>query len=378
MTPFQPLRFSKTRTDFYTTLNQRVNEYFRTHQLCRHANTQMRVKTVCMLALYFVPFIIMMTAGIQSVWIMAALCMVMGLGIAGIGLSVMHDACHGAYSRNPLVNRWLGYTLNMIGANAFNWKIQHNVLHHTYTNVNDVDEDVSQRGIFRLNPHAPWKPIHRFQHIYAWPLYGLMTFVWVFVKDITRLRKYQRDGLVERVQGSARREWILLFVSKVLYLSYTLVLPIVLLPFAWWQVFLGFFIAHYVAGFILAVIFQPAHVTSDSVFPVPDEHNTLENNWAIHQVLTTKNFANKSSWFSWYVGGLNFQIEHHLFPNICHVHYKRLSPIVQATALEFGLPYYHEETFFKAIYEHGLSLKQFGDKNCVAVPAALPELEEVA
>lgn len=377
MSPFQPLRFAKTRPDFYSTLNKRVNDYFKSNNICRHANSTMKIKTVFMLTLYIAPYGLMMSGLFTSGWAMLGLCALMGFGLAGIGLSVMHDACHGAYSANPQVNKWLGYTLNMMGATAFNWKVQHNVLHHTYTNVHEHDEDVSQRGLFRLNPHADWKPIHRAQHIYAWFFYGLMTFVWVFFKDIVRMKKYQQNGLVERVKGSAKEEWAILVVTKVLYFTYALVIPMLILPFAPWQIFLGFFLTHYIAGFILAIIFQPAHVTSDSEFPMPDGELTLENNFAIHQIITTKNFANKSTWFSWYVGGLNFQVEHHLFPTICHVHYKKLAPIVQATAEEYGLPYYHEETFFKAVMEHARSLRKFGKKP-VAVEESVSEELHVA
>jgi len=368
---FRPLRFARTRPDFHATLNKRVNDYFKANNLCRHADNNMKAKTVFMLTLYSAPYFLMMSGLITSVWGMLGLCVLMGFGLAGIGLSVMHDACHGAYSANPQVNKWLGYTLNMMGATAFNWKIQHNVLHHTYTNVHEHDEDVSQRGLFRLNPHADWKPIHRLQHLYAWFFYGLMTFVWVFLKDIVRLKKYQENGLVDRVKASAKEEWIILAVTKVLYLSYALLLPALILPFSFGQIFVGFFVVHYVAGFILAIIFQPAHVTSDSEYPMPDDELNLENNFAIHQILTTKNFANKSGWFSWYVGGLNFQIEHHLFPTICHVHYKNLSPIVEATAKEFGLPYHRETTFAQALWEHAKSLKHFGSK-----PAAVVEESE--
>ncbi len=380
MSQFKPLRFSRSHLGFHNELNQRVNEHFKSRKLCKHADWRMKIKTIFMLSLYSLPYFVMISGVVKSSWGMLGLCVLMGLGLAGIGLSVMHDACHGAYSKNPAVNKWLGYTLNLMGATAFNWKIQHNVLHHTYTNVHEHDEDVSQRGLFRLNPHADWKPFHRFQFLYAWFFYGFMTFAWVFIKDITRLKKYQENGLVDRVKGSSKEEWTILAVTKVLYLIYALLIPALVLPYSFLQIFLGFFIVHYIAGFILAIVFQPAHVTSDSVFPMPDEDLTLENNFTIHQILTTKNFANNSTWFSWYVGGLNFQIEHHLFPNICHVHYKDIAPIVKATAQEYGLPYYEEKTFAKAVREHGMSLYRFGQKpaNEEISEVLLEEVEENA
>ena len=293
---------------------------------------------------------------------MIPLVVAMSLGIAGIGLSVMHDANHGAYSNKKWVNDIFGYSLNLVGANAFNWKIQHNVMHHTFTNVYEEDEDISPRGVLRLSPHSAWKKMHQYQYIYAWFLYGLMTIVWVILKDFVRIAKYHKNGMVKMHKANITKEWVILLVTKALYIFYIFILPLVLTTLIWWQILIGILLMHYIAGFILAIIFQPAHVIEGTEYPVPDEDNRLENNWAAHQLLTTTNFGNRSRWFSWYVGGLNFQIEHHLFPNICHVHYRKISGIVKNTALEFGLPYKTATTFVSALYGHLKILKQLGMK----------------
>ncbi|HYC83899.1 MAG TPA: acyl-CoA desaturase, partial [Chryseosolibacter sp.] len=304
----------------------------------------------------------MLTGIVAAPWAMLALCIVMGVGVAGIGLSVMHDANHGAYSKKQWVNNLVGYSLNLVGGNAFNWKVQHNVLHHTYTNIHDVDEDISPRGVLRMTPHGPWKFFHRFQHLYAWFFYGLMTLVWILVKDFARIIKYQKEGLLKKQKASAATEWIVLLLTKAVYVGYIFVLPVMLLPIAWWQVLIGFVSMHYLAGFILAVIFQPAHVIDGTEYPLPDENGKMDNSWAIHQLHTTTNFANESRLFSWYVGGLNFQIEHHLFPNVCHVHYRSIARIVKETAAEFGLPYKSEPTFIDALAGHARLLKQLGQR----------------
>lgn len=356
------LRFSKDRQDFFVTLNKRVNEYFKTNNISRHANAEMIVKTVFMFALYFVPFVLMLTGVVSGTWPMIAMCVLMGAGTAGIGLSIMHDANHGAYSGKPWVNNLIGYSLNVVGGNAFNWKIQHNVLHHTYTNVYDADEDISPRGVLRMSPYSEWKAMHRFQHVYAWFIYGLMTFVWVLFKDVIRLISYHKDGLIKKQNANVTQEVVILVVTKLIYLGYIFTLPMVILDLSFWTVFAGFCIMHYVAGFILAVIFQPAHVIEGTEYFEPDMEGNLENNWAIHQLHTTTNFANKSRLFSWYVGGLNFQVEHHLFPNICHVHYRKIAPIVESTAKEFGVPYKSAETFLDALVGHGRLLRELGKK----------------
>lgn len=354
--------FARTRQDFFATLQKRVGEHFKANNVKRHGNSEMAFKSIFMFALYFGPYALMLTGIITNPWLLLLPVVLMGLGLAGIGLSVMHDANHGAYSDKPWVNTLMGYSLNLVGANAFNWKIQHNVLHHTYTNVHDHDEDISPRGVLRMTPHSDWKKMHKFQFIYAWFLYGLMTIVWLFVKDFVRIVRYHKDGMAKKQKANITREWLILIGTKLLYVGYIFVIPVLFTPLLWWQVLIGIFVMHYLAGFILAIIFQPAHVIDGTEFPVPDEGNALENNWAIHQLHTTTNFGNESRWFSWYVGGLNFQIEHHLFPNICHVHYRKISSIVRDTAREFGLPYKSSRTFAGALYGHAKLLKALGKK----------------
>lgn len=361
------IKFAKTQRDFVSTLNKRVNKYFNDNNLARHGNNQMVIKTIFMFLLYFTPYALILTSTITGTTGLALMIVLMALGLAGIGLSVMHDANHGASTKSARINNFIGYSLNLVGANAFNWKVQHNVLHHTYTNVHEEDEDISPRGALRLTPHSDWKKVHKYQFIYAWFLYGLMTIVWLFYKDFSRLYKYQQNGMLKAQMASAVKEWTILLTTKLFYISYIFVLPLVLTSLVWWQILIGILAMHYIAGFILAIIFQPAHVIEGTEFPLPDETRTLENNWAVHQLMTTTNFGNKSKWFSWYVGGLNFQIEHHLFPNICHVHYNKIASIVKFTAHEFGLPYKSSKTFFQALAGHARLLKQLGVK-----PALLP------
>lgn len=361
------LKFANRQQDFFVTLNQRVNAYFKTNKIERTANNEMVLKTIFMLSLYFVPYALLIGGITTNLWVMLGLCVVMGLGMAGIGLSIMHDANHGSYSNKAWVNDLLGLTLNAVGGHALNWKVQHNVLHHTYTNIHDVDEDISPRGIIRMAPESKWIPMHKYQHYYAWFFYGLMTLVWVFVKDFVRLIKYQREGLIKKQKTTALREWVFMLATKAVYFTYIFAVPMWVLNLSFVQVLIGFLVMHYIAGFILAIIFQPAHVVEGTEYPMPDENGNLENSWAIHQLHTTTNFGHKAKLFSWYVGGLNYQVEHHLFPNICHVHYRKISKIVEQTAGEFGLPYKSKETFLQAIAAHARQLKWLGHK---------PELRE--
>src|SRR5687767_12121788 len=204
------ITFATTYRDFVGTLNKRVSEYFKDRNISRHANPEMVIKTFVMFGLYIIPYLLIVTSAVTGTAWLIALVTVMGFGLAGIGLSVMHDANHGAYSGKAWINTVVGYSLNFIGANVFNWKMQHNVLHHSYTNIHDEDEDISPRGVLRLSPHSKWIYLHRYQFIYAWFLYGLMTIVWMVTKDFIRMLRYQKIGLIKKHNGNLKKEWAIL------------------------------------------------------------------------------------------------------------------------------------------------------------------------
>jgi len=329
----------------------------------------MFVKTAFMISLYFIPYLLMMTGVVTNTWAIMSMWAIMGFGAAGIGLSIMHDANHGAYSANKNVNKYLGRLLNVVGGSAFTWKIQHNVLHHSYTNIDGMDEDIAPVKVLRFSPHQERYGWHRFQHFYAWFFYGLMTIAWITVKDFKGLYHYRSLGLVKDDPKAFRQRIASTVLTKVVYYAYALVLPLILLPTAWWQTVLFFLLMHFITGLTLGMIFQPAHVMPETEFPLPDDEGQMENNWAIHQLLTTTNFAPKAKLFSWYVGGLNYQIEHHLFPNICHIHYQKLSKIVKQTAEEYGLPYHVQPTFYEAVRKHAVMLRDLGRVDPVPVSA---------
>lgn len=319
----------------------------------------MFIKTAFMFALYLVPFgFILFAPG--PVWVFFPLWILMGFGAAGIGLSVMHDANHGAYSNNPKVNKFMSVVMNAVGGYDCNWRIQHNVLHHTFTNVHGHDEDIEAGAMLRFSPEQQLRRRHRFQHIYGWFLYALMTMFWVTYKDFSQLVRYERKKLLSSQRTTLRKEMTRLVIHKSLYYLFVIGLPIIFSPYSWWMIIVGFVMMHTVIGFTLSAIFQPAHVIPQNHFPVSDEKGGLEHNWAVHQLLTTANFARQNKVLTWYIGGLNHQIEHHLFPNICHIHYPAISKIVKQTALEFKLPYNEEPTFFAALRNHGRMLKQLG------------------
>jgi len=320
-----------------------------------------------MLSMFFAPLVIINLGIISSVWLLFALYIISGLGMAGIGMGIMHDAIHGSYSKNRKVNKIMGYTMNLIGANANVWKIQHNVLHHTYTNIDQADDDINAPFFLRFSPHAKRYWAHKFQFLYVWFFYGLSTISWVTTKDFIRLKRYAKMGFVKD-HKALKKEMLKVAAWKILYYSYSLVLPIIMLPIAPWVVILGFLAMHFVTGVLISTVFQTAHVMPSTDFPLPDKDGLIANDWAIHQLATTTNFSPKSGFFSWLIGGLNYQVEHHLLPNVSHVHYKKISHIVAETAKEFGIPYHTKKTFFAAIVDHVRMLRQLGRMEVSAQP----------
>lgn len=356
----QSINFSKEHNaEFYRELKKRVNNYFKENQKTRFGNSSMVFKTIFMVALYIVPYILILTVA-GSAWLALLLWAIAGLGMAGVGLSVMHDGNHGAYSKYKFVNRLMGYMANLVGGSDLNWRIQHNVLHHTYTNVHDLDDDLDVGSLMRFSPNQARLKHHKYQHLYAWFLYGLLTVNWFFRKDFIQIVDYKNRGLLKTQNTSFGKELTIIIVSKILYAFLLIAIPMIFAPAAWYISLIGFFIMQFISGFLLSIIFQSAHVVPSSVFPVPDESGNIQADWAVNQLYNTANFAPKARILSWYVGGLNYQVEHHLFPNICHVHYKDISKIVKQTALEYNLPYYSYATFYSAIKDHAKLLKNLG------------------
>ncbi len=354
-----PISFvNKEKTQFYAILNQRVEAYFKQNGLSKRANASMVVKTIVLLLAYLLPFAILVWvqppfAVTLGLWVM------MGFAMAGVGMGIMHDACHGAYSTNERVNTWLGRSINLVGGYDYTWKLQHNFLHHTFTNIVHYDEDIADKGILRMSPHTKVKPVHRFQWVYALLFYSITTLYWGTVKDFMQLARYTRNGVNK---NTPRQNWISLaqiLAIKIGYFALLIGVPIMAgLPVL--QVVAGFLLMHAVAGIVLTLIFQLAHTVEETTHPQPNAQGNIENDWAIHQLNTTVNFSRHNRWLSWYIGGLNFQVEHHLFPKICHVHYPKIAEIVQRTAEEFKVPYLEHKSFVHGLRSHFATLRRFG------------------
>ena len=353
------IKFVKKDKGLFTaTLRKNVDEYFEKNGISQKGNWKMLLKAAAMLSLYFGPFIMLLLFPMNN-WLIFPISIIMGIGMSGIGMSVMHDAVHGSFSNFAWLNKLFGASMYFIGGNTFNWKVQHNLLHHTYTNIEGYDEDIDPKGVLRLSVQSKLKHIHRYQHIYAFFLYSLMTLSRT-VNEFKQLYRYNKKGITRQQGSSPKKEMIKLTLTKILYVGIFLVLPMLIAPVSWWLVLLGFLIMHFTAGIFMTIVFQMAHLVEEAEQPTLNDQGAIENEWTIHELETTANFARKSRIFAWMIGGLNYQVEHHLFPYISHIHYKSISPIVKQTAQEFGVRYNENETFLCAIASHIRMLKKLG------------------
>jgi len=250
----------------------------------------------------------------------------------------------------------------VIGGYAVTWKIQHNVLHHTYTNVAGLDEDIDSIKLLRFSPQ-PRHWYHRYQYIYAWFFYMMMTLFWMTAKDYLQVVRYKQHDLLIKQKVSLQQALFRITLYKLFYYAYILVLPVLFSGMPWYYVLFGFLLMHFTAGLVLSCIFQPSHIVETSGFALPvitDGKRQMEDSWAIHEIANTTDFAPGNRILTWFIGGLNFQIEHHLFTGICHVHYKKLAPIVRSATMDFGIPYHVEPTFLRALGGHVRMLKKLG------------------
>ncbi len=312
-----------------------------------------------MLLLFFVPLGFIIFGGISNPTLIICLYILNGLGMSGIGMGIMHDAIHGSFSKHKWLNKLMANTTNLIGASKDIWRLQHNVLHHTYTNIEAHDHDIETPFFLRFSPHAEKNKLHKYQHIYAWVFYGLSTLSWVTTKDFANLERFRKKGLIKDPKVY-RRYLMNIILCKVIYYTLVLILPLLLSATTTGVIVLGFFVMQFVTGFLITLVFQTAHIMPDAQFPLPTEEGKIENEIMTHQLLTTCNFAQEGRFLFWFFGGLTNQIEHHLFPHVSHIHYRKIAPIVEQTAKEFGIPYNRQESFFSAIKEHFKMLKVLG------------------
>ncbi|MBL7927044.1 MAG: acyl-CoA desaturase [Bacteroidia bacterium] len=349
--------FDNTNAQFFTALKQSVDAYFKQNRLKKTGNFKLYLKTLVLIpaaiALYALVLFVPMSG-----WLAILLCALLGLDIAFIGFNVMHDACHGSYSTKKWVNYTVGLSMNAIGSNAFIWKIKHNIIHHTYTNIDGVDDDIAKLPVIRLCESQKRLKMHKYQHWYALFAYSLASLSWVLFTDF--LKYFNQKIASTPINTFNTKEHLIFWASKVLYVLFYIAVPIYLVGFV--KFLIGFSVMHAVMGITIGIVFQLAHAVENTQFldANDDKHQKLETGWAEHQVATTSNFATKNKIVTWCLGGLNFQVEHHLFPRISHVHYPAINKIVIENCKKFGVTYNAYPTMRAAIISHFRYMKYVG------------------
>ncbi len=350
--------FDNKKSPFYQTLKLRVDQYFADQGLEKTGGSAILTKAIVLLLAYFTLFAVLLSK--PSIGFALITCVLLGVVHAGIGFAVMHDAAHGSFSSNRNLNNFFAYSANLLGGNLSLWKFKHNIIHHTYTNIEGADQDIAHMPVFSLNEHQPKKGFNRYQHLYGWVFYALSLVIWVFGLDFHKY--FRRKVGAFKIEKISTQEHFIFWLSKILFVLIYMVLPAMV-----WGVgpmLIGLLIVLGVSGFILSTVFQLAHVVEDLDFPIVQKGEIrVSKEWAAHQLATTANFCTENAWMTWYTGGLNYQIEHHLFAKISHVHYPALRPIVKATAAEFGFPYHEFSDLKQAIGSHYRHLRKVGVPN---------------
>ena len=350
---------------FYTAVSREVYQYFSTNKINPTGNIALYTKTAILLSLFPILYVVWLYFH-DYFWLSAVINFLLGMDFAGIGFCVMHDGNHGSYSTNKRVNKLMGLTLNLLGGINFFWVDKHNVKHHTYVNVEGKDEDISFGKAMRMSPEQPWYWWHRYQAYYVVVLYGIFYFGWIWLLDFIKYVKFCRDTYNPKMTfhayfrkyGSKHANF---WLTKIQYATIWFILPTILI--GWQAMLIGYLIRGVTCGIIISFVFQLAHVVSGTAFAVPDtQTGKLPDEFALHHLKSTSNFSRKNWFATWYLGGLNYQIEHHIFPEISHVHYSKISNIVKKVAMQFNEKYNEQPTFLSAIASHFRHLQTLGKK----------------
>ena len=349
-------KFYNTPHSFHSELKKRISDYFEEVGASTTGNYNLFIKAVILMVSFVFLYIHLVFFTPVAVWAILE-CVLLGGIVAAIGFNVMHDGAHGSFSKYKWVNMVAAFSLNILGGNSFMWNVKHNVIHHAYTNIDGIDDDIDIQPWMRMSSTQKKYALHKYQHMYFWFLYSLLYIFWIFVLDYQKYFKRQVGTMpLKKMEFS---DHLVFWGFKLFHVFLFVGLPIYMIGFTSWVI--GFVIFTCIAGFVLSLVFQLAHTVEHTSFPQPHAvTGKLEDEWAVHQIKTTANFATNNKLVSWLVGGLNFQIEHHLFPKISHVHYPAISKIIRKACEEHGLAYIEYSKVRYAVASHVAFLRQMG------------------
>ncbi|MEO6932238.1 MAG: fatty acid desaturase [Chitinophagaceae bacterium] len=349
-------KFATVPHSFHTELKTRIGNYFDQIGKSTSGNMSLFSKAIILTVSFIAVYVHLVFFTPATVFALLE-CVLLGGIVSAIGFNVMHDGAHGSFSESKTVNQFAAFTLNVLGGNSFMWNVKHNIIHHAFTNVDGVDDDIDIQPWMRMSASQKRYRLHKYQYIYFWFLYALFYIFWILVLDYQKYFK-SKIGDME-LKKMHLSDHLVFWGFKLIHAFLFIALPIFMLGFVSWLV--GFIVFTMVAGLILSLVFQLAHTVEHTSFPMPDKvTGKMENEWAVHQIKTTANFATNNKVICWLVGGLNFQIEHHLFPKISHIHYPQISKIIRQACAEYGIEYIEFPKMRYAVASHVAFLKQMG------------------
>lgn len=352
-------RFSSpSSTSFSAELKRRINQYFEETQQAESGDWRLFSKAAILIIAHIIIYITLVFFTPSAGWLSLLFCVLLALATAGIGFNVMHDGSHGTFSRIPWVNRIAALSLDVLGGSSYMWYYKHVVSHHTFTNIGGADDDIEIQPFFRVGEEQPYYKFHRFQHLHWVVLYGLMYFLWIFVLDYKKYFR-QRIGMLALPKMTVSQQ-LIFWGSKSLFIVLFLVIPMITVGVA--DTLIGFGVFVFVTGLVISVVFQLAHIVEDTELMTIPANGKMEDEWTVHQLKTTANFATKNPIVTWFMGGLNFQVEHHLFPKVSHIHYPKINRIVKQTCADFNVVYNEYPRVHIALASHIRALKHWGQR----------------
>lgn len=353
----QKISFNNKNNVFFQSLKAKVDLYFKTKNTLSTGNTSLYIKSILQLS-SAVGLYISLVFLHPDAFLSVILCALLGVNLAFIGFNIMHEGGHQSFSKFKWLNKASAYSLNVLGGSAFFWKTKHNINHHTYTNIEGMDDDIQIEPFMRLHTTQRRYWLHRFQHIYWILMYGVSYFAWVFVNDFFKYFSGKVASGTEN-QKFELKEHIIFWCTKIGYVALYIGLPVYFAGVA--NTLIGFGIMTFTCGLAIGIVFQMAHVVEDTAFPAMDESTAkISHEWAIHQIQTTANFGTDNKLLSWLLGGLNFQVEHHLFPRVSHVHYPAINKLVKETCKEFNVSYLEFSSLGTAFWSHLKHIRKMG------------------
>lgn len=353
---------NESDTQFLRILRKKVAGYFTQHKISRHYNTQMIIKIIFILMVFFSSYFLLLS-NMFSGFVTLIFGIICGLFSVLIVFNISHDAAHNALFKSQALNKFFTYSFNLVGGNAFSWDLSHNRTHHTYPNIGDVDPDIYQAmPLVRVSSSQPFKKYHQYQYLYAPFLYMLHSIYLIYIKDFEDFgfltNKYNKLPKIK----IPFKEYGIMFTTKLFYLTYSFLIPLLVLDFKWWQIVIGYLCIHFTMGTFMSMVLIPVHMVNDATFVKKDEGNKIHSSWIKNVFDNTVNYSSKSKLANYFFGGLNTHLEHHLFPNVCHVHLINITDIIKSSAIEYG--YKHRNlTMAQAIGSHFSLLKKMGQHN---------------